>query len=74
MADRGWRTDPHIQEAKRVCVATRSTAAIVLLLDDNEGTIRLATYGTNGPRCTEAGKLGDAAYAAIMSALEASNG
>lgn len=72
MADRGWRTDPSIQEAKRVATATHSTAAILLLIreTDDQFEIELATYGTTGPRCTVAGKLGDKAYDAVMKALQ----
>lgn len=72
MGDTNWRTQPDIQEAKRVAKALGATAVIMIILDDRAETVRLATYGTNGPRCTEAGALGDAAYDAVMAALEAS--
>lgn len=68
MADKGWKTNPSIQEAKRVAQARGSTAVIMILVNENEGTIELATYGTTGPRCTAIGKLGDIAYSAVMEA------
>jgi ABC-type enterochelin transport system substrate-binding protein len=67
MADRNWRTDPHIQEAKRVAQSTGSRAVIVLLL--TEETLRVATYGQNGRLCTFVGKLGDVAFDAVMQHL-----
>lgn len=71
MSDRGWRKVPAIQEAKRVTQALGATAAIILYINEEAGSIGLATYGTTGPRCTTAGKWGDVAYDALLAYLEA---
>lgn len=69
MSDPDWRTNPEIQQARRVAKELGATAVIMLVLDENAGTVRLATYGTTGPRCTRAGNLGEAAFDAVMTAL-----
>lgn len=68
MADPNWRTNPHIQEAKRVTTAYGATATILIVIDEQAETIRLATYGTTGTRCREAERLGAVAYNAVVEA------
>lgn len=65
MAAPGWRTNQSIQEARKVAKSLGKTAVIMVLIDEDSGTLELATYGTTGPRCTVAGRLGDKAFAAV---------
>ena len=69
MADRNWRKSPSIQEARRVAQSLGKTAVIMVMVDEVEGTLELATYGTTGARCRAAETLGEAAYAAVMESL-----
>ncbi len=69
-AARNWRQVPEIQEAKRVALALRSPAAIVLYITE-DGEFGYASYGTNGARCKLAGEWADVAYEAIVRHVEA---
>lgn len=66
VADRNWRKNQSIQQARTVAAALDKTAVILVMIDDRAGTLELATYGINGPRCLEAEVLGEKAYDAVM--------
>ena len=65
-----WRQVKEIQEAKRVTHALKATAAIIIYIDEDAETIGYASYGTNGPRCTSAGKWAEVAYEAVQDYIE----
>jgi len=71
MADRNWRTNKAILQARVVAEELNQTAVVMLLINETAGTVELATYGTTGPRCVAAGKIGDFVFDSVMAALEA---
>ena len=71
MADRNWRTNPSIQQAKAVAQATGATRVVMLLINDETGTMQTATYGKDGPLCTKAGAIGDFVFEEVSMAMVA---
>ena len=59
MADRNWRESKEIMTARRVCAELGQTAVVLVLVDDIEGEVKVASYGKDGRRCTWAGHLAD---------------
>lgn len=68
MADAGWKTNPEIQEAKRVAKALGAVAVIIIAMHEEDAIV--ATYGVTGGLCKLAGELGDKALDTVMAGLE----
>lgn len=58
MADANWRTNKDIQLAKQVA-REKGAGAVVLIMFKSDGQFSVVSYGTNGDKCIEAGKIAD---------------
>lgn len=61
-----WKDEPTIMAARDIAKKFNQTRVIIIMVDDEGGTIRSASYGANGALCTSAGKLADVAYDAVV--------
>ena len=55
-----------VEVARDIAQQFRQTHVIILLLDDEGGTIEYASYGKDRARCDQARKLADVAYDAVL--------
>jgi len=63
-----WNPSPKVAAARDIARKFKKQQAIVLLIDTEQGTLELASYGETKALCAEAKRLGDAAYGAVMEA------
>jgi hypothetical protein len=56
-------------QARRVAKELGKSQVIILMIDEKAGTIITASYGTNGERCAEAGRMAEIVYSAVYDHL-----
>jgi len=63
-----WNPSPKVAAARDIAEQFDKQQAIVILIDLKAQTIESITYGKTKALCTDAKRLGDAAYDAVMKA------
>lgn len=69
-----WNPSPRVAAAREIARRFGSTHVVVLMLNEDEGTIQYATYGTDAGRCSEAKVFGDVAFEALNQFLTETEG
>ena len=64
-----WDTSPKVATARDIGKSYGADKVIVLLIDEEAGTMEAISYGKNKAECAAAKRLSDIAYDAIFDAL-----
>lgn len=65
-----FNPDPKVSEARSLAAKYSKTRVIVIMVDDDAGTIEYASYGKTKKLCDDTKRLADAAYETILSRWE----
>ena len=66
-----WNPSPKVAAARDIGKKFGKPQVIVLLLDQEAGTLEFASYGDTKALCGDAKKIGDIAFDAVMAHLSA---
>lgn len=64
-----WNPSPKVAAARDIGKQFRKPQVVVLMIDQDAGTLEFASYGETRELCAEARKIGDAAFDAVMAHL-----
>ena len=64
-----WNPSPKVAAARDIGKKFRKPQVVVLMIDQDAGTLEFASYGETRELCAEARKIGDAAFDAVMAHL-----
>ena len=63
-----WNPSPKVADCREIARKWGHKQVIVIALNQDDGKIEMATYGETVALCSDAKRLGDAAYDAMMKA------
>jgi len=63
-----WNPSPKVADCREIARKWGHKQVIVIALNQDDGKIEMATYGETVALCSDAKRLGDAAYDAVMKA------
>jgi hypothetical protein len=61
-----WNPSPKVAAARNIGKKFGKPQVVVLMIDQDSGTLELASYGETRELCEEARKLGDVAFNAVI--------
>jgi hypothetical protein len=64
-----WNPSPKVADCRDIARKWGKQQVIILAIDTNQNTLEYASYGETKELCSDAQKLADAAYDAIVKAL-----
>ena len=64
-----FNPSPKVAEARNLAMKYGKTKVIILMIDDNKGTMEYASFGKDKAMCSDAKILADVAYNAILDRL-----
>jgi hypothetical protein len=65
-----FNPSPKVAAARELATRYKQTKVIILMIDDEQGSLEYASYGKDRYHCVEAQKLAGVAYFAIYRQLE----
>ena len=64
-----WNPSPKVAAARDIGKKFRKPQVVVLMIDEDAGTLEFASYGETRALCAKAKKIGDVAFDAVMAHL-----
>ena len=64
-----WNPSPKVAAARDIGKKFSKAQVIVLMIDQDDGTLEVASYGKTRELCADAKKIGDVAFDAVMAHL-----
>jgi hypothetical protein len=65
-----WNPSPKVADARDLARKHGATKVVILLINDDAGTLEYASYGRDKALCAEAKELADVAYDAVYRHIE----
>jgi hypothetical protein len=68
-----WNPSPKVAAARDIGKKFGKPQVVVLMIDQDAGTLEFASFGTTRELCAEAKKIGDVAFDAVMAHLSSNS-